>query len=103
MSVTPLKDSALSKKQQVAGMFNRIAWRYDFLNHLLSLGVDKYWRRKTISMLKKEKPKLILDVATGTGDFAIDAVKLGPGKITGIDISEDMLTIGRKKVEEKKN
>ncbi len=83
-------------------MFNNIAWRYDFLNHLLSLGVDNYWRWKTIRFLKKEKPKLILDAATGTGALAIAAMKANPEKIFGIDISEDMLAIGRTKIKKKK-
>ena len=83
-------------------MFNNIAWRYDFLNHFLSFGIDRYWRRKTISELKKYNPKLILDVATGTGDLAIAALKLHPVKIYGIDISSDMLNIGRKKIKQRK-
>ena len=83
-------------------MFNNIAWRYDFLNHLLSLGIDTYWRRKAISLLKKDKPKIILDAATGTGALAIEAAKLEPEKIFGIDISEDMLKIGRAKIRKKK-
>jgi demethylmenaquinone methyltransferase/2-methoxy-6-polyprenyl-1,4-benzoquinol methylase len=102
MSVTPEKNSSLSKKEQVAGMFNNIAWRYDFLNHLLSFGIDHYWRWKTINMLKKEKPQLILDAATGTGALALEAMKLNPTKIFGIDISEDMLKIGRVKIKAKK-
>lgn len=102
MTVTPEKKSSLSKKQQVAGMFNNIAWRYDFLNHLLSLGIDNYWRRKAVNMLKKENPQLILDAATGTGALALEAVKLNPVKIFGIDISEDMLKIGRAKIKAKK-
>jgi demethylmenaquinone methyltransferase / 2-methoxy-6-polyprenyl-1,4-benzoquinol methylase len=83
-------------------MFNNIAWRYDFLNHFLSFGIDHYWRKKTINSLKKYHPKLILDVATGTADLAIEALKLTPEKIYGIDISTDMLNIGRKKVNQKK-
>ena len=102
MSVTPVKNSSLSKKDQVAGMFNNIARRYDFLNHLLSLGVDNYWRWRTIRILKKENPKLILDVATGTGALALTAVKLNPDKIFGVDISDDMLAIGRAKIKAKK-
>src|SRR5690349_15471141 len=102
MTVKPEKKSSLSKKQQVAGMFNNIAWRYDFLNHLLSLGIDHYWRWKAIRILKKENPQLILDAATGTGALAMEAVKLNPVKIFGIDISEDMLKIGRAKIKAKK-
>jgi demethylmenaquinone methyltransferase/2-methoxy-6-polyprenyl-1,4-benzoquinol methylase len=102
MSVTPEKNSSRSKKEQVAGMFNNIAWKYDFLNTLLSLGIDQYWRWKTIRMLKKEKPQLILDAATGTGALALEAMKLNPTKIFGVDISEDMLKIGRAKIKGKK-
>ena len=102
MVVTPEKNSSLSKKEQVAGMFNNIAWKYDFLNHLLSLGIDHYWRWKAIRIMKKENPQLILDAATGTGALAIEAVKLNPAKIFGIDISEDMLKIGREKIKGKK-
>ncbi len=82
-------------------MFNNIAWRYDFLNHFLSFGIDKYWRRKTVSVLKKDKTELILDVATGTGDLAISCLRLKPLKIYGVDISEDMLKIGRDKLRKK--
>ncbi len=81
-------------------MFDRIAGRYDFMNRFLSVGTDISWRRKAIKMFKKDEPKTILDVATGTGDMAIMAMKLlKPEKIVGIDISEGMLEIGRKKVE----
>ncbi len=101
-SVTPYHDSKLNKKQQVAKMFNSIAWRYDFLNHFLSFGVDKYWRRKTVAQLKEDKPRLILDVASGTADLAISSLRLNPLKVYGIDISEDMLKIGREKLRKKK-
>jgi len=101
-TVVPLPDSGLSKKEQVAGMFDRIAGRYDFLNHFLSLGIDKGWRRKAINTLKDIEPKKILDVATGTGDLAITALSLDPDHITGVDISEGMLEIGRKKIAERK-
>ena len=74
--VTPYKDSTQEKKTQIAKMFNNIAWRYDFLNHFLSFGTDRYWRRKAINYLKESKPKLILDIATGTGDLALEAMKL---------------------------
>jgi demethylmenaquinone methyltransferase / 2-methoxy-6-polyprenyl-1,4-benzoquinol methylase len=102
VKVTPYKDSSASKKVQVARMFNNIAWRYDFLNHFLSFGIDRYWRWKIISELKKYNPKLILDVATGTADQAIAALKLNPVKIYGIDISPDMLAIGKRKLKQKK-
>lgn len=98
MTVVPYKDQAVSKKEQVAQMFNSISRRYDFLNHLLSLGIDKRWRKKAIKILAEAKPKHILDVATGTGDFAIQALSVNPDKITGVDISEGMLEVGRKKL-----
>ena len=97
-TILPYKDNDLSKKEQVADMFNNISPKYDFLNHFLSAGIDIYWRKKAIQILKKENPKLVLDVATGTGDFAIAARKVNPEKITGIDISEGMLDVGRKKI-----
>jgi demethylmenaquinone methyltransferase / 2-methoxy-6-polyprenyl-1,4-benzoquinol methylase len=96
--VTPYKDSNSSKKEQVATMFNNIAPRYDFLNQLLSLGIHKGWRKKAIRILAPEKPASILDIATGTGDFAIEAIKLNPLKIVGVDISEGMLKLGVEKV-----
>ncbi|RLD68569.1 MAG: bifunctional demethylmenaquinone methyltransferase/2-methoxy-6-polyprenyl-1,4-benzoquinol methylase UbiE [Bacteroidetes bacterium] len=99
--VIPYKDSTDSKKNQVADMFNNIAKKYDFLNHFLSLGIDKLWRNKVISLLKKYQPKSILDIATGTGDLAIAALKLNPDKITGIDISTGMLKIGNEKIRKK--
>jgi len=82
-------------------MFDQISHRYDLLNHLLSVNIDKAWRNKAIKMLKVFQPKTILDIATGTADFAIAAGKLNPEKITGIDLSEGMLRIGRQKVEKK--
>lgn len=82
-------------------MFNNISYRYDFLNHFLSVGIDRIWRKTAIGMLKPLKPRFILDVATGTGDFAIAALTLQPDKVTGIDISEGMLKIGRKKIEKR--
>jgi demethylmenaquinone methyltransferase / 2-methoxy-6-polyprenyl-1,4-benzoquinol methylase len=97
--IVPYKDSGLSKKMQVEGMFNDIAFRYDFLNRFLSAGIDVRWRKKAIRQLEDIKPRTILDVATGTADVAIMASAiLKPQKITGIDISEGMLEIGRKKV-----
>lgn len=98
-SVVPYKDSALSKKEQVAGMFDRIAFRYDFINRFLSAGIDVYWRKRAIRELKQVRPKSVLDVATGTGDVAILTYRqLKCEKITGIDISAGMLELGRKKV-----
>ena len=97
--IKPFSDEG-SKKEQVSEMFDRIAGRYDFMNRFLSAGTDISWRRKAISQFKKDAPKTILDVATGTGDMAIMAAKaLKPEKIVGIDISPKMLEIGRKKVE----
>ena len=99
-TVVPYKGSVLNKKQQVATMFNDIACRYDFMNRFLSAGIDVKWRRKAIQQLLDLKPKRILDVATGTADVAIMASGiLHPEKIIGIDISEGMLEIGKKKVE----
>jgi demethylmenaquinone methyltransferase/2-methoxy-6-polyprenyl-1,4-benzoquinol methylase len=98
--VMPYQHSQLDKKEQVADMFNSIAYRYDFLNRFLSAGIDVWWRKKAIAQLKASAPKKILDVATGTGDVAILTYKmLRPEKITGIDISEGMLELGRKKIE----
>jgi len=82
-------------------MFDNISLHYDFLNHFLSLGIDKIWRRKAISLLKEINPAKILDVATGTADLAIEAAKLKNVEITGIDISAGMLKTGRQKVEKK--
>lgn len=90
------------KKAVVGAMFDSIAWRYDFLNHFLSLGIDRSWRKKAIKIISGSatNPR-ILDVATGTGDLAIAALKLNPIKITGIDISQNMLEIGREKISKK--
>jgi demethylmenaquinone methyltransferase / 2-methoxy-6-polyprenyl-1,4-benzoquinol methylase len=101
MTVVPYKEEKAGKKEQVARMFNSISGNYDFLNHFLSLGIDIIWRKKAIRSLKSMQPKLILDVATGTGDFAVEALRLNPEKITGIDISEGMLNVGRKKMKER--
>jgi len=102
MTVVPYKAEKAGKKEQVAKMFDNISHRYDFLNHFLSLGIDKGWRRTAIKLLKDLKPKQILDVATGTGDFAIQALVLNPEKVTGVDISEGMLDVGRRKIRERK-
>jgi demethylmenaquinone methyltransferase/2-methoxy-6-polyprenyl-1,4-benzoquinol methylase len=98
MQVTPYKDSEQQKKQQVEQMFDNIAPRYDFLNHFLSLGIDRLWRKKAIRILSGFKHEKVLDVATGTGDFAIAASKIKPQKIVGFDLSEQMLNVGREKV-----
>lgn len=99
-NVLPNSDSKLSKKDQVADMFNNIAGKYDFLNHALSMGIDKGWRKKAIASVQEVNPKHILDVATGTGDLAIAAAKIKPESIIGIDIAEQMLEVGRKKIKE---
>ncbi len=99
MTVLPYKDKQSGKKEQVAEMFDNISPKYDLLNRLLSAGVDVYWRKKALSMIRKYPHDLVLDIATGTGDLAIEAVKqLNPGKVIGVDISEGMLNIGRKKI-----
>jgi demethylmenaquinone methyltransferase/2-methoxy-6-polyprenyl-1,4-benzoquinol methylase len=93
------KDQVNDNKAAVGAMFDSIAWRYDFLNHFLSFGADRCWRKKAIHTLSgKFLSPNILDVATGTADFAITALKLNPGKVTGIDISEKMLSIGEQKI-----
>ncbi len=90
------------KRTQVETMFNKIAPFYDFLNRLLTLGIDRKWRKKAILKLKADDPKNILDVATGTGDLAITADKLlNVENITGVDISDEMLIIGREKLDKK--
>jgi len=95
--ITPY-NSTDSKKEQVTKMFDNIAFRYDFLNSLLSLGIHKGWRKKCIKLISDRKPKHILDVATGTADFAIEAMKLNPETVIGIDISEGMMKHGREKL-----
>jgi demethylmenaquinone methyltransferase/2-methoxy-6-polyprenyl-1,4-benzoquinol methylase len=95
--VVPYKDAPEGKKEQVARMFDSISGRYDRLNHLLSLGIDKIWRRKAIKQLSLNNPQSILDIATGTADFAIEAVNISGAEVTGIDISDGMLEAGRKK------
>ncbi len=100
-TVKPYNDQE-GKKEQVSTMFDNIAKWYDFLNHFLSLGIDKNWRKQTIKALAPYNPQLVLDVATGTGDVAIEIAKrLSPKKITGIDISEKMLAVGREKIKKK--
>jgi demethylmenaquinone methyltransferase / 2-methoxy-6-polyprenyl-1,4-benzoquinol methylase len=101
MTVLPYKEKEGGKKEQVAEMFDNISHRYDFLNHFLSLGIDILWRKKAIRQLKKDEPKLILDIATGTGDFAIEALALNPDKVIGVDISSGMLEYGKKKMKKK--
>ena len=96
--IIPYEELNLSKKEQVRKMFNNIAHRYDFMNRLLTLRIDTIWRRKAIKLVAPYQPKDILDVATGTGDFAIEMMRLKPRKVIGIDIAEVMLELGRKKM-----
>jgi len=99
--IVPYESSDAPKHVQIEQMFDEIAGQYDFLNHTLSMGLDKYWRKKGILALKAYAPKIILDIATGTGDLALDACRLlKPDKILGIDISEKMMAIGREKAAE---
>jgi demethylmenaquinone methyltransferase/2-methoxy-6-polyprenyl-1,4-benzoquinol methylase len=100
--VTPYDSQEESKKKQVTSMFNKIAPFYDFLNRLLTLRIDVLWRKKAIKMLKKDNPKNILDIATGTADMSIMAAKiLSPESIIGMDISSEMLRVGQTKIEKK--
>ena len=93
------KASVKKDKRDIGQMFDSIAWRYDFLNHLLSFGIDRKWRRKTVDKIRsKYSNPIIIDVATGTADLALEAVNAEPSKITGIDISEKMLDLGRQKI-----
>lgn len=96
--IKPYRESSAGKKEQIATMFDHIAPKYDFLNHTLSFGIDKMWRRKAIRLISGYSPETILDVATGTGDFAIAALKSGARKVTGIDISKEMVAVGKEKV-----
>lgn len=95
--VTPYKTEE-EKNKQVAQMFDNISQRYDLLNSILSLRIHKGWRRKCVNLLRAKQPKKILDVATGTGDFAIECAKLNPESVIGIDISEGMMKYGREKL-----
>ena len=101
-NITPYKDSNLSKKQQITNMFDTISVEYDNLNRVISFGIDVKWRNKVVQIVKDQKPNNILDIATGTGDLAINLVKTGADKIVGLDISKGMLDIGRKKIKSKK-
>lgn len=98
MSKPPVTQ-APGRKSQVQNMFNDIAGRYDLLNHLLSMGIDKGWRKKLVHLMAAEKPRKILDLATGTADLAIAAAGIKPENITGTDIAEEMLAIGKEKVD----
>lgn len=99
--VKPYNEADKSKKEEVAEMFNNISAKYDFLNHFLSLGIDKLWRKKAVKKLSAIKPKRIIDLATGTGDFAIASLKLNPEEVVGVDISAGMLEVGKQKMKKK--
>jgi demethylmenaquinone methyltransferase/2-methoxy-6-polyprenyl-1,4-benzoquinol methylase len=99
--VKPYNKKDKSKKEEVAEMFDNISAKYDFLNHFLSLGIDHLWRKRAINILKAKQPKKIIDLATGTGDFALAALKLNPEKVVGVDISNGMLDKGREKMKKK--
>lgn len=99
--VTPYKDSELGKKEQVTQMFDSISGNYDGLNRVISFGIDIKWRKRVVAILKEKEPKTILDIATGTGDLAINMVETGAKKIIGLDISPGMLAVGKKKISNK--
>ena len=99
--VIPYKDSKLNKKEQVEKMFDTISSNYDGLNRVISFGIDVKWRKKVVQLVEKTNPESVLDIATGTGDLAINLSKTGAKKIVGLDISEGMLAVGRKKIKEK--
>ena len=96
--IKPYKNSDLGKKEQVAKMFDAISKNYDGLNRVISLGIDVKWRKKVVKIVGKNKPKQILDIATGTGDLALMMAGLSPDKIIGLDISEGMLAVGKEKI-----
>ena len=97
--VTPYNDHDRTKKEQVEQMFDNIAPTYDFLNHFLSAGIDRRWRRRAVDSIAAISPQTILDLATGTGDFAIESLRLKPAKVIGGDISDLMMNVGRAKAQ----
>jgi len=100
--IIPYQNSDLSKKGQVEKMFNNISKEYDLLNRVISFGIDISWRKKIVKILKTKNPTNILDIATGTGDLAIELTKTNAKKIIGLDISKGMLDVGIKKIKNKK-
>ena len=100
--INPYKDSNLGKKEQVAQMFDTISNEYDGLNRVISFGIDIKWRKKVVALIKEKQPKTILDIATGTGDLAINLAETNATKIIGLDISIGMLDIGKEKIKKKK-
>jgi demethylmenaquinone methyltransferase/2-methoxy-6-polyprenyl-1,4-benzoquinol methylase len=101
-AVTPYKDSNLGKKEQVTKMFDSVSSKYDFLNRILTFGLDVIWRKKVVKIVSEKNPKKILDIATGTGDLAIMLTKIKDSKIIGLDISKGMLDVAIQKVKAKK-
>ncbi|MEO9891543.1 bifunctional demethylmenaquinone methyltransferase/2-methoxy-6-polyprenyl-1,4-benzoquinol methylase UbiE [Aurantibacter sp.] len=99
--VTPYKDSELGKKEQVTQMFDTISKNYDGLNRVISFGIDIKWRKRVVAIISQNKPNSILDIATGTGDLAINLAQTGAKKVVGLDISQGMLDIGKQKIKEK--
>lgn len=102
MTVKPYLTSDEGKKKQIKNMFDNIAPKYDFLNHFLSLGIDKIWRYRAIGLLKGLENPQILDIATGTGDLAIASLRLKPQRVVGLDLSPQMLKVGEEKIKNKK-
>ncbi len=100
--IKPYKDLEGSKKEQVRSMFDRIAPRNDLLNRLLSFGIDRIWRRNVVKLLKGLQAPMILDVATGTGDLAVEICKIDPVAVYGVDLSPQMLEVAQRKVQQKK-
>ncbi len=100
-TVTPYNDTKLGKKEQVTKMFDNVSKEYDFLNRVLTFGLDISWRKKVVKIVAKNNSKNILDIATGTGDLAINLAKIKTAKITGLDISKGMLDIAKAKVKKK--
>lgn len=99
--VNPYKDSDLGKKEQVTKMFDTISKDYDGLNRVISFGIDIKWRKKVVEIVKKQQPKTILDIATGTGDLAINLAETSAEEIVGLDISPGMLEVGKEKIKAK--
>ena len=100
--IKPYKNSNLTKKEQVTQMFDTISKEYDGLNRVISFGIDIKWRKKVVAIVGKQNPDTILDIATGTGDLAINLAQTNASKIIGFDISPGMLDIGKKKIAQKK-
>lgn len=99
--VNPYKNSDLGKKEQVTQMFDTISKEYDGLNRVISFGIDIKWRKKVVKIVKQQQPKTVLDIATGTGDLAINLAETSAEKIVGLDISPGMLSVGKEKVKAK--